>query len=133
MMAMTNGRGVNPAATIGCAVAAGTLAGAGFCPHAFCGAAAVVSYIALRPLGRLLDRQPGSTEEIVTTRDLRAITRSKQEAHIRLLIVRSALGERPVQRIRALALPFTADARVLTCCLLTRVPLKNPHDRVRTG
>jgi putative Mg2+ transporter-C (MgtC) family protein len=71
-----NVRGVNTAATIWCA------------------AAVVVANVALRPLGRLIDRQPGSADEAETTPDLRAVTRSKQEAHIRSLIVQSALGEK---------------------------------------
>jgi putative Mg2+ transporter-C (MgtC) family protein len=89
-----NVRGVNTAATIWCAAAVGCLAGAGFFAYAFGGAVAVVlANLALRPVARLIDRQPGSPEGVEATYDLRAVTRAKQEAHIRSLIVQSALGE----------------------------------------
>lgn len=97
-----NVRGVNTAATIWCAAAVGSLAGAGFYTFAFGGAAAVVvANLALRPLGRLLERQPGNAvdaDDVVVSYDLRAVTRSKQEAHIRSLIVQSALGEQLLLR-----------------------------------
>ena len=91
-------RGVNTAATIWCAAAASSLAGAGFYSYAFGGAAAVLgANVALRRLGRLIDHQPGSAEA-ATTYDLRAVTRSEQKAHIRSLIVPPAFGERLMLR-----------------------------------
>ncbi|HEY4026237.1 MAG TPA: MgtC/SapB family protein [Candidatus Dormibacteraeota bacterium] len=94
-----NVRGVNTAATIWCAAAVGSLAGAGFYAYAFSGAAAVVlANLALRPVGRLIDHQPGSAGEVETLYDLRAVTRSKQEARIRALIVQSALGQQLLLR-----------------------------------
>lgn len=90
-----NIRGVNTAATIWCAAAVGSLAGAGFYLYALAGSVTVVvANLVLRPLGRLLDRQPGSVEETETNYELRAVTHSQQEAHIRSLIVHSALSEK---------------------------------------
>jgi putative Mg2+ transporter-C (MgtC) family protein len=88
-----NVRGVNTAATIWCAAAVGSLAGAGFHLFAFGGALAIVlANLGLSPVGRLIDRRRPAPEETETVYDLRAVTRAKQEAHIRSLIVQSALG-----------------------------------------
>jgi putative Mg2+ transporter-C (MgtC) family protein len=86
-------RGINTAAVIWCAAAVGSLAGAGLYTYAFAGAlAVVVANIVLRPVARLIDRQPGAADEIETAYAFRAACRSKREAHVRSSIVQATLG-----------------------------------------
>jgi putative Mg2+ transporter-C (MgtC) family protein len=89
-----NVRGVNTAATLWCAAAVGSLAGAGFYTYTVVGAIAVVVVnLALRPVGHLVKRQPGAAEEDETAYVFRAICRSKREAHVRSLVVQAMVGQ----------------------------------------
>lgn len=66
-----NVRGVNTAATIWCSAAVGSLAGAGFYADALTAALTVAAAnIVLRPLGRLIERQPGASNKMETVYDL---------------------------------------------------------------
>lgn len=87
-------RGMNTAATLWCAAAVGALAGSGLLFYAACGAGVVVlSNVVLRPISRLLDRQPGSASEVETSYEFRAVTRAKSEATVRALIVQALSGD----------------------------------------
>jgi len=83
-----NVRGLNTAATLWTAAAIGLLAGAGQYLLA-CAVTAMVIFVnlALRPLSRLLDRQPIQSTELVRNYAVEIICRSAQEAHVRALML----------------------------------------------
>jgi putative Mg2+ transporter-C (MgtC) family protein len=86
-----NVRGINTAATIWCSAAVGVLAGAGYVVQAIIGAVLVVTaHLALRPVGRRIDKLPaGGETEVETLYRFRATCRSVDEAHIRALAVQA--------------------------------------------
>jgi len=71
-----NVRGLNTAATLWCAAAIGMLAGAG-----------VFVNLALRPLARVLDRQPIQTTELIRYHAVGIVCKGTQEAHVRALML----------------------------------------------
>lgn len=88
-----NVRGLNTAATLWCAAAIGLLAGAG--QHLL--AAAVTGMVifvnlALRPLSRLLDRQPIRTTELSHHFVVEIVCRASAEAHVRALMLQGFAG-----------------------------------------
>jgi putative Mg2+ transporter-C (MgtC) family protein len=87
-------RGVNTAATLWCAAAAGALSGSGFIWEAGVATAAILAInLLLRPLGRRIDRQPADEDsEIETTYRFRATARDGSEAHVRALLLQSVTG-----------------------------------------
>jgi putative Mg2+ transporter-C (MgtC) family protein len=87
-------RGINTAATLWCAAAAGALAASGFVWQAGVATASILAInILLRPLGRRIDRQPIDEDtEIETTYRFRATTRDQSEAHVRALLLQSISG-----------------------------------------
>src|SRR3981081_3548676 len=88
-----NIRGINTAATLWCCAAVGAIAGAGAYAACFLAAGAVVvANLILRPVGRLIDRSPGSGEEVELTYRFRAVGRAKQATHIRVLVQQSLSG-----------------------------------------
>ncbi|MBW4716862.1 MgtC/SapB family protein [Saccharothrix obliqua] len=85
-----NVRGLNTAATLWCSAAVGSLAGAGLHLVAAVGTVAVVAVnVALRSLGRAVDRRPDSGDEAPTNYTFLATTRDDAEAHVRALLVQS--------------------------------------------
>jgi putative Mg2+ transporter-C (MgtC) family protein len=83
-------RGLNTAATIWCSAAIGTLSGSGQLKLAAIGTGGVLlANFGLRPLARLIDRQPvepdTSTEFVYS---LRLVCRSEAENHARALLLR---------------------------------------------
>jgi putative Mg2+ transporter-C (MgtC) family protein len=83
-----NVRGLNTAATLWCAGAVGLLAGAGFWHHAALAAGLVVGVnLLLRPLVRLVNRQPLESAEIETSYVVSVTCRGADEAKIRSLLV----------------------------------------------
>jgi putative Mg2+ transporter-C (MgtC) family protein len=83
-----NVRGLNTAATLWCSGAVGLLAGAGFWPQAAVAAILVVSVnLVLRPLVRLVNRQPIESAEIETSYVVTVTCQSADEAQIRALLV----------------------------------------------
>ena len=83
-----NIQGLNTAATLWCAVAVGIFAGAGYLvPAAIATGFIVLTNLALRPLVRLINRQPLVMTEIEQHYAITVVTRSPQEAHIRALIL----------------------------------------------
>lgn len=83
-------RGLNTAATLWCSAAVGSLAGAGLYLTAVAGTAVVVAVnVALRPLGRVVDRRPDTRGETPAVYTFRAVTRDDAEAHVRNLLVQA--------------------------------------------
>lgn len=83
-----NVRGLNTAATLWTAASIGLLAGAG--QYLLAGAVtAMVVFVnlALRPLSRLLDRQPIQTTELVRNYAVEIVCRGAEEAHVRALML----------------------------------------------
>jgi len=83
-----NVRGLNTAATLWCSCAVGLLAGAGHWNRAILAAGLVagVNHV-LRPLVRLINRQPLETAEIETSYIVTVTCRAHEEAQIRALLV----------------------------------------------
>lgn len=83
-----NVRGLNTAATLWCAAAIGLLSGAGQYLLAVAVTAMVIFVnLALRPLSRLLDRQPLQTTELARHYAVEIVCRSAEEAHVRALML----------------------------------------------
>lgn len=83
-------RGINTAATLWCAAAVGSLAGAGLYWLGLAGTAGVILvHVLLRPIAHLLDKRPLGESELATLYRLRAVCRADQEAHIRALLVQA--------------------------------------------
>lgn len=83
-------RGLNTAATLWCSAAVGALAGAGLYTAAVAGTAVVMAVnIALRPLGRVVDRRPATGRETPTSYTFLAVTKDDAEAHVRALLVQA--------------------------------------------
>ncbi|MGW7536553.1 MgtC/SapB family protein [Amycolatopsis sp. NPDC054798] len=83
-------RGLNTAATLWCSAAVGALAGAGLYTAAGAGTAVVMAVnIALRPLGRAVDRRPATGRETPTSYTFLAVTKDDAEAHVRALLVQA--------------------------------------------
>ncbi|HEY2060059.1 MAG TPA: MgtC/SapB family protein [Amycolatopsis sp.] len=85
-----NVRGLNTAATLWCAAAVGSLAGAGLYRVAVAGTAVVVAVnVLLRALGRIVDRRPETGDETPARYSFEAVTRDADEAHVRALLVQA--------------------------------------------
>jgi putative Mg2+ transporter-C (MgtC) family protein len=85
--------GLNTAATLWCSAMVGTFAGAG--QLAASGIAAgfvVLTNLFLRPLVRLINRQPRGAAEIETHYSVELRCQGDQEAHIRALLLQAASG-----------------------------------------
>lgn len=83
-----NVRGLNTAATLWTAAAIGLLAGAGQYLLA-CAVTGMVIFVnlALRPLSRLLDRQPIQTTELMRNYAVEIVCKGAEEAHVRALML----------------------------------------------
>jgi putative Mg2+ transporter-C (MgtC) family protein len=90
-----NVRGLNTAATLWCSAAAGVLTGWGFMTHAALVTAAVIGCnVLLRPLGRLIERQPlDEASEVEVSYRLTATCRDSEEPHVRSLILQEVARE----------------------------------------
>ena len=83
-----NVRGLNTAATLWCSASVGMLAGAGAWDFALLMTALVVFVnLGLRPLARMLNRQPLETTEIASEYSVEIVCRHAQEAHVRALML----------------------------------------------
>ncbi|MEN9207270.1 MAG: MgtC/SapB family protein [Gloeomargarita sp. GMQP_bins_120] len=95
-------RGLNTAATLWCAAAVGSLAGAGLPAQAAVGTGAVlVANLVLRPLGYRINQQPLKGTEIELTYRCEVICRTDSEAHVRALLLQAVAGA-PTLRLRSL-------------------------------
>ncbi|QQE63733.1 membrane protein [Leptolyngbya sp. BL0902] len=94
-------RGLNTAATIWCAAAIGSLAGAGFFAPATLGAIAVlIANTVLRPISHRINQQPLQGTELELCYQCSLICHSQDEAHVRALLLQ-ALGPSKM-RLRSL-------------------------------
>ena len=84
-----NVRGLNTAATLWCSASVGMLAGAGAWDFALLMTGLVIFVnLALRPLARLLNRQPMETTEIAQEYAVEIVCRGTQEAQVRALMLK---------------------------------------------
>jgi putative Mg2+ transporter-C (MgtC) family protein len=80
--------GLNTAATLWCSAAVGLLAGAGYPLHATLATSFVILVnLLLRPLVRLINRQPIAQAETEFQYRVRVVCRSPEEAHVRALLL----------------------------------------------
>lgn len=92
-----NVRGINTAATLWCTAAIGTLVGSGQIRFAALGTAGVLAAnLLLRPVARLINRTPLTTEEAEILYHVHCTCRTPREAHIRALLLQ-AVGPTPLQ------------------------------------
>jgi putative Mg2+ transporter-C (MgtC) family protein len=83
--------GLNTAATLWCSAAVGLLAGSGDPLHAALAAGFVVLVnLMLRPLVRIINRQPIAQAETDVHYRVRVVCRNPEEAHVRALLLQSA-------------------------------------------
>jgi putative Mg2+ transporter-C (MgtC) family protein len=86
-----NIRGLNTAATLWCSAMVGTFAGAGnLVASAIAGGFVVGTNLLLRPIVRLVNRQPLGALEIETHYSVELRCQGQQEAHIRALLLQAA-------------------------------------------
>ncbi|MBV9239041.1 MAG: MgtC/SapB family protein [Xanthobacteraceae bacterium] len=86
-----NVTGLNTAATLWCSAAVGVLAGEGLASHAALATAFVIfANLGMRPLVRLINRQPVEQADIDTHYRVRVVCRSPDEAHIRTVLLQAA-------------------------------------------
>jgi putative Mg2+ transporter-C (MgtC) family protein len=82
--------GLNTAATLWCSAAVGLLAGSGHPLHAALATSFVVLVnLTLRPLVRIINRQPMTLAETDFHYRVRVVCRSPEEAHVRALLLQS--------------------------------------------
>lgn len=80
--------GLNTAATLWCSAAVGLLSGSGHPLHALVAAAFVILVnLLLRPVVRLINRQPIAQAETDFHYKVRVVCRSPEEAHVRALLL----------------------------------------------
>jgi putative Mg2+ transporter-C (MgtC) family protein len=120
-----NIRGLNTAATLWCAAMVGTFAGAGeLVASVLAGAFIVGTNLFLRPIVRLINKQPLSAVEIETQYAVELRCQGQQEAHIRALLLQATtsagLG------LRRLTSENLADSPQVTVSALLVSP--NRHD-----
>jgi putative Mg2+ transporter-C (MgtC) family protein len=83
--------GLNTAATLWCSAAVGVLAGEGLAAHAAIAAAFVVfANLGMRPLVRVINRQPVQQADVDTHYRVRVVCRSPDEAHVRTVLLQAA-------------------------------------------
>ncbi|MCS6812856.1 MAG: MgtC/SapB family protein [Cyanobacteria bacterium] len=86
-------RGLNTAATLWCAAAIGSLAGAGLLFHAGVGTVAVLAAnLLLRPLGYRINQQPLKGTELELCYRCDVVCRTQDESHIRALLLQAVVG-----------------------------------------
>jgi putative Mg2+ transporter-C (MgtC) family protein len=94
-------RGLNTAATLWCTAAVGVLAGHGFlAPAALTTAGVLGAHVLLRPLGRVIARQPVDPATVERSYRLQAICPAQEEPHIRTLLVHTVMQD--ALRLKAL-------------------------------
>jgi putative Mg2+ transporter-C (MgtC) family protein len=86
-----NVRGLNTAATLWCSAMVGTFAGAGqLVASIIAGVFVVSTNLFLRPLVRLINRQPFDAVEVETHYSVEIRCQGQEEAHIRALLLQAA-------------------------------------------
>ncbi len=109
-----NVRGLNTAATLWCSAAVGVLCGSGALAHAALAAGFVVlTNLFLRPLVRLINKQPLASAEVEINYLVRVICRSPDEAHIRALLLQGVgSGSLSLRRLDSTDLENTGRVEV---------------------
>ncbi|WP_206930810.1 MgtC/SapB family protein [Roseococcus thiosulfatophilus] len=112
-----NIRGLNTAATLWCAAAVGVFCGAGAYLLALAATGLIIgANLGLRPLVRLIDRQPDAGSEVEHAYRISVTCKASKEAHIRALLVQAiAGGEVRLRRLDSedLADPASTAERVV--------------------
>jgi putative Mg2+ transporter-C (MgtC) family protein len=86
-----NIRGLNTAATLWCSAMVGTFAGAGqLTASALAGTFVVATNLLLRPIVRLINKQPFGAVEVETQYAVELRCHGQEEAHIRALLLQAA-------------------------------------------
>lgn len=97
-----NVRGLNTAATLWCSAAVGLLCGAGFYPHAAVATAFIIAVnLLLRPLVRMIERQPLSGSELESRYAITIVCHGEAEAHVRALLLRDLGGVLHIQDLES--------------------------------
>jgi Uncharacterized membrane protein len=107
-----NIRGLNTAATLWCSAAIGVFAGAGALILAAVATAIIIGVnLGLRPLVRLIDRQPNAGAEVDRHYLVTLTCKSSKEAHIRALLLQAvAAADVKLQRLESSDEPGSAEA-----------------------
>jgi putative Mg2+ transporter-C (MgtC) family protein len=96
-------KGMNTAATLWCAGAVGTLAGAGFPLEAVVGTAAVLAvHLGLRPVVRWIEARTKITTDVETYYRLRVTCGDEAGAHVRAILMRH-IGGKPRMSVQGIA------------------------------
>src|SRR6202022_2528249 len=95
--------GLNTAATLWCSAAVGMLAGAGYPLHAALATSFVILVnLTLRPLVRIINRQPITQTETDFHYRVRVVCRNPEEAHVRALLLQSTSnGQLSLRRLNS--------------------------------
>jgi putative Mg2+ transporter-C (MgtC) family protein len=106
--------GLNTAATLWCSAAVGLLAGSGHPLHAALATSFVVLVnLTLRPLVRIINRQPFTQTETDFHYRVRVVCRNPEEAHIRALLLQSTgSGQLSLRRLDSTDLGETGRVEV---------------------
>ncbi len=97
-----NVRGLNTAATIWCSAAVGVLCGAGFYLPALIATLFVIAVnLFLRPLARLIERQPLESSELEMAYAIAIVCHADAEAHVRALLLRDLGTTLHIQEIES--------------------------------
>lgn len=104
-----NIRGLNTAATLWCSAGVGVFCGAGaLLPAAGATLLIVAANLGLRPLVRLINRQPQAGSEVDHHYQVRITCKSSKESHIRALLMQAiAAGEVRLRRLESEDLPMS--------------------------
>jgi putative Mg2+ transporter-C (MgtC) family protein len=107
--------GLNTAATLWCSAAVGLLAGSGHPLHAALATAFVVLVnLILRPLVRIINRQPFVQAETDFHYRVRVVCRSPEEAHVRALLLQSTgNGQLSLRRLESTDLEESGRVEVI--------------------
>jgi putative Mg2+ transporter-C (MgtC) family protein len=96
-------RGMNTAATLWCSAAVGTLAGAGYAPHALIGTVAVLGvHFGLRPIADWLDRRQKTSPNVELSYRFRVVCEVKDETLIRTILLRH-VNSKPGMTVQGIA------------------------------
>ena len=106
--------GLNTAATLWCSAAVGLLAGSGHPLHAALATSFVVLVnLTLRPLVRIINRQPFTQTETDFHYRVRVVCRSPEEAHVRALLLQSTSnGQLSLRRLDSIDLEDSGRVEV---------------------
>lgn len=96
--------GLNTAATLWCSAAVGLLAGAGYPLHAALATGFVIAVnLTLRPLVRIINRQPMLRADTDMHYRVEVVCRSPDEAHVRALLLQGAnVGQLSLRRLESI-------------------------------